>query len=185
MYWPGFWTRYLIVRTGNDPMSLATTVQNEIHSIDASLPISSIMTMDRRLSASVSPRQFSMILLALFSAIALALSAVGTYGVVSYFTAQQTREIGIRIALGAQTRDVWRLVLNQSLRLVFTGLGIGLAASLALTNWLKSLLFGVSASDPSTYVVIALLLLGVALTACFVPARRATKVDPMVALRYE
>jgi putative ABC transport system permease protein len=141
--------------------------------------------MEEVLSDSIARQRFSMLLLAVFAGVALALAAVGLYGVMSYTVAQRTREIGLRMALGAQRGDVLRLVVGQGLRLVFVGVGIGLAAALALTRLMSSLLYGVSATDPLTLAVISLLLVSVAALASYIPARRATKVDPLVALRYE
>jgi putative ABC transport system permease protein len=141
--------------------------------------------MEQLTAASVSARRFNMLLLGLFAAVALALTMAGIYGVISYGVAQRTREIGIRVALGASRSDVSNMVVRQGMSLTFVGVAIGLAASLALTRLMKSLLFGVSATDPLTFAAIALLLILVALAACYIPALRAAKVDPMVALRYE
>ena len=185
IYWPGFWTRYMVVRTSNDPLQSAAAIQNEIHSVDKTLPVAEIKTMEQHLADSVAPRHFSMLLLLLFAAMALLLSAVGIYGVISFCVTQRTHEIGVRIAFGAQKSDVLKLVIGQGMLLTLTGLAIGLIGAGGLTRLMSSLLFGVSANDPATYVAIAVVLGVVSLLACYLPARRAAKVDPMVALRYE
>jgi putative ABC transport system permease protein len=176
---------YLSVRTAVAPMSLAASVKSKIEEVDRDVAISEMKTMDELLDQSVAQRKFSTLLMELFSALALVLAAVGIYGVMSYSVTQRTQEIGIRMALGAQGSDVLKMVVRRGMTLVLIGVGIGLAGALAVTRIMSSLLFNVSATDPVTFVCVSLLLAGVALLACLVPARRATKVDPMVALRYE
>ena len=141
--------------------------------------------MEQAISTSLAPRRFTMLLIGLFATLAVTLTAVGIYGVVSYSVSRQTREIGLRMALGAPRRAVLALVLRQGMTVVLVGTSVGLAGSLALTHLLANQLFGVSATDPATFAIVALVLMLVALTACYVPARRATQVDPMAALRYE
>jgi putative ABC transport system permease protein len=175
----------LIVRTANDPRSLARAVREEVFAADQNQSVYDIQTMDERVARSLDERRFAMLLLAVFSGFALVLAGIGLYGVLAFAVAQRTREIGIRMALGAGAADVLRQVMRQGMILVTIGVAVGLAAALALTRVMSSLLYGVSATDPLTFVAISVLLLAVALGACFVPARRATKVDPMVALRYE
>jgi putative ABC transport system permease protein len=176
----------LAVRSaGVDPLNLAAAIKSEVQAINPNVPVSEVNTLESQLARQVAPRRFITWLLGLFAVVAMLLAAVGIYGVMSYAVTQRTRELGIRIALGAQKHDVLRLMIGQSMQLVLAGLALGLFASLALTRWLKSLLFGVSASDPLTFVVTALLLTAVAMFACYVPARRATKVEPMIALRHE
>ena len=175
----------LVLRTHDNPLAVAASVEQAIHSIDKDLPVYRIRTMDQVLSDSLAQRRLTLVLLASFAALALVLAAVGIYGVISYAVRQRTHELGIRIALGAQARDVLRLILAQGLKLALLGIALGLAVSWALTRFLESLLFGVRPTDPLTFVVIAAALLCVAMLACWVPARRATKVDPMVALRQE
>jgi predicted permease len=178
-------TMYVVVRTTADPMSLAAAVTKEARAMDPNVPVYDVKTMEQLLSESLVRRRFAMLALGLFAVVAMILAAVGIYGVMSYSVAQRTREIGIRVALGAQTRDVVMLVVGQGMLLTVTGVGIGLTGAFILTRVMASLLFGVSATDPLTFAAIALLLAGVALLACYFPARRAMKVDPMVALRYE
>src|SRR6266404_5912058 len=175
----------LVVRTSIDPLSLATSVRNAVWSIDKDQPVSNIRSMDEIVSAAVARQRFSTLLLGVFAGLALVLAAVGIYGVMSYSVAQRTREIGIRMALGAQRSDVLKLTIANSLKLVGTGLIIGLVAAFALTRVMASLLFGVSATDPITFATISVILMSVALLASYIPALRATKVDPMVALHYQ
>ncbi len=171
--------------TGVDPLRLVAAIKNEVQAINPNVPIDEIAILESQMSRLIAPRRFNTWLLGLFAVVALLLAAIGIYGVTSYAVTQRTREFGIRMALGAQRDDVLRLMLGQSMRLALAGLALGGAASLILTRWISSLLYGVSATDPLTFVVIALLLTLTILLACYLPARRATKVDPMVALRYE
>jgi putative ABC transport system permease protein len=175
----------LVVRTTNDPKTLIGVVQKEAHALDSELPVFNIRTLDQYVASSVSEPKFSALLLGLFAGLALILSCIGLYGVMSYVVAQRTRELGIRMALGAQTRDVLKLVIRQGIGLTLLGAAIGVAVAVALTRMMKSWLFGVSPTDPLTFAVAALLLTIVALLSCWIPARRAAKVDPITALRFE
>jgi putative ABC transport system permease protein len=175
----------LLARTTVEPLSLAGPVRNQISALDKDQAVFNIRTMEQALAQSVAARRFSMILLAVFALLALILAAVGIYGVISYSVAQRTREVGIRMALGAKTIDVLKLVMRDGLKLVFVGIVVGLGGALSLTRLMTTLLFGVTATDALTYVTVALGLIIVALLACCIPARRATKVDPLVALRSE
>jgi putative ABC transport system permease protein len=173
----------LIVRTSVDPLTLAIPVRNAIWSVNKDQPVANIDSMEHIVAEAVARQRFSMLLLAIFAGLALVLAAVGIYGVMSYTVAQQTREIGIRIALGAKRRDVLAMTVKQGLRLVGLGLVIGLPSAFILTRVMSSLLFGISAADPITFLSISLVVLAVALLASYIPALRATKVDPMIALR--
>jgi putative ABC transport system permease protein len=175
----------LLVRTSAEPLSLAAPVRSQITSLDKNQAVFNVRTMEQMLAQSVAARRFSMILLAVFAVLALTLAAVGIYGVISYSVAQRTREVGIRMALGAQTMDVLKLVVRDGLATVMIGVGVGLIGALMLTRLMTTLLFGVTPTDLSTYATVAIGLIAVALLACYIPARRATKVDPLVALRYE
>jgi len=173
----------LVVRTSVDPLSLATSVRNTIWAVDKDQPVANIDAMEHIVAGAVARQRFSMLLLAIFAGLALVLAAVGIYGVMSYSVAQQTREIGIRIALGAQRGDVLRMTVKEGLKLVGVGLLIGLISAFVLTRVMESLLFGISATDPVTFGIICVVLLIVATLASYIPALRAATVDPMVALR--
>ena len=175
----------LAIRTEGDPLSLTASVRSTLRGMDKGLLIRNVSTMDERIRLSVSSRRFNMLLLAVFATLALLLAGVGVYGVMSYTVTQRTHEIGVRMALGAEPRDVIRLIVRQGLRPAAVGVACGLAGALALTQLLKGQLYSVSATDPLTFAAVALLLAGVALLACYLPARRATKVDPLVALRHD
>jgi predicted permease len=180
-----FSPRHLVVSTNVEPGGLAAAVRGTVWGIDKDQPVSNISTMEEVLSESIARQRFSTLLLGVFGVVALLLAAVGIYGVMSYSVAQRTHEIGIRMALGAQTRDVLKLAVGQGLKLIMIGVAVGLAVSVVLTRVMSSLLFGVSSTDPTTFVVISLVLVSAGVLASYIPARRATKVDPMIALRYE
>jgi putative ABC transport system permease protein len=175
----------LVVKTDVDAASMAAAVRNAVWEIDKDQPVSNIRTMEEILLDSIARQRFSMLLLAIFAAVALTLAAVGIYGVMSYSVAQRTHEIGIRMALGAQTGAVLKLAVGYGLKLVIAGVALGLIAAFALTRVMTTLLYGVTATDPATFTLISLLLICVAALASYIPARRATKVDPIIALRYE
>src|SRR4030095_14429070 len=180
-----FDTMTIVVKTDGEPRSLISAVQGEVRNLDRDLPVSSIRTLEQYVAGAVAQPRFNTLLLAIFAGLALILTAVGLYGVMSYSVTQRSHEIGIRMALGAQQQDVLKMVVRQGMTLTAIGLSVGLVGAYFLTRLMASLLFGVSATDPITFATIAVLLVGVALGACLVPARRATKVDPMIALRYE
>jgi putative ABC transport system permease protein len=175
----------LVARTAGEPTAMTEAIRNAVLQIDKEQPIAKVKTLAQSLSTSIAQRQFSMLLLGVFATAALALAAIGLYGVLSYAVAQRTHEIGIRMALGAGRREALMLVVGHGLRLTLLGVAAGLAAAFALTRFMSTLLFGVSASDPLTFVLIALLLITVSLLSCWIPARRATKVDPLTALRHD
>jgi predicted permease len=175
----------MMVRTTVDPLSLVSAVRRRISEKDSEEPLFDVQTMDRRVTDSVAGRRFSMLLLGVFAGLALVLASVGIYGVISYTATQRTHEIGIRMALGAERADVLRMVVGHGLRLSLIGIGAGLAAALGLTRLMSSMLFGVRPTDFGTFAAVSLLLAGVAALASYVPARRATRVDPIIALRYE
>ncbi len=176
---------FVLVRTRPDPLSMTAAVKNTIASVDPGLALGVVETLDQQLAQSVSTQRFSMTLLALFGGLALSLAAIGVYGVTAYAAAQRTHEVGVRMALGAQPADIVKLVLGESLRLGLAGVAVGIAGALALTRVMRNLLYGVSATDPLTFFAVSAALVGVALAACYLPARRAARVDPIVALRFE
>lgn len=180
-----FNTITMVARTSNDPTKLAASVRREVAALDSELPVFNLRTLEETLSRSVAQPRFNTLLLAIFAGVALLLTAIGLYGVMAYSVTQRTQEIGIRLALGAQSRNVLGLIIRQGMALALVGVGIGLIGAVALTRVMTSFLFGVGATDPRTFASVASLLIGVALLACYLPARRASKVDPMVALRYE
>jgi putative ABC transport system permease protein len=173
------------VRTTGDPAALIGSIRDQIWSLDKDLAIANPRTMSQILAQSVAPQRFSMMLLTAFAAVAMVLAMVGVYSVLSYTVAQRSHELGVRMALGAETGDLMRLVLVHGMKLTLMGTGIGLASAFAVTRLMKSLLYEIGATDPATFAVVTVLLMGVGLAACLIPAYRATKVDPMVALRYE
>jgi putative ABC transport system permease protein len=175
----------IVARAANDPYSLAKPIAEAVLSVDKAVPAYRAQTVEDYLDGTIAIPRFNTFLLGLFAGLALVLTAVGLYGVISYSVAQRTHEIGIRMALGGQPRDMLRLVVGQGLRLALVGVGLGLAAALFFTRFVSSLLFGITPADPISYAGVIFLLLGVVLVACYIPARRAMRVDPMVALRYE
>jgi predicted permease len=175
----------VVVKTSGEPHSLIPTATKEVAAMDADIPLFSVKSMEEYMSASVAAPRFNTTLLSIFAGVALVLTIVGLYGVMSYSVVQRTNEIGIRLALGAQSRDVLLMIVKQGSKLIIVGLVLGLAGAFAATRVIASLLFGVTTKDPFTFVAASVLLAIVALLACYVPAWRATKVDPLEALRYE
>jgi ABC-type antimicrobial peptide transport system permease subunit len=173
------------IRTAADPMSLRVGVERELHLVDGLMPVSRVRTMEQVISEAVSRQNFNMVLLSIFAGVALVLAGIGIYGVMSYSVQQRTQEIGIRMALGASRGSMLTLVLAQGMKLAGVGVGLGLALAYGATRLLASLLFGVKASDPVTFGAVAGILTAAALIAAYIPARRATTVDPAIALRYE
>ena len=176
----------LSVRATNvEPQNLLAAITGEIHSLDKDLPVTEVAMYDEILSRQASPKRFNTTLLSIFAALALVLAATGVYGVTSYTVAERTHEVGIRMALGAQERDVLVLFIGQGMKLILSGVVVGLVSAFALTRVMTSLLYGVSATDPLTFAAVSVALTALALLACYLPARRATKVDPITSLRYE
>ncbi len=175
----------LVVRTASSPSGLAPSIQRIVRGLDREVPLTQIVSMEQIVSQSLAARRFSMFLLSLFAGLALVVAGVGIYGVVSHGVEQRTHEIGIRVALGAERSHVWQLIVGQAFKFVLIGVGIGALGALALTRLLSTQLYDVKPADPLTFAVVPLILTSVALLACYVPARRATKVDPVVALRCE
>jgi len=188
-YWPYPELTYngmtFVIRTQGEPTVVSGAARNVIRALDPEQPVADVRAMESLIGASVARARFNTLLLTIFAFVALLLAGVGIYGVMAYSVAQRKREIGVRMALGARATDVARLVVRRGMMLTLGGVAIGMAASFALTWLMKTLLFNVSETDPLTFVGIPLLLALVALLACLIPARRAAKVDPMVALRYE
>ena len=175
----------LLVRTTTDPLSVVGAVRGAVLSIDPNHPISNVSTLEKVVNESIAQRRLNMLLMGLFGGLAMLLSAVGIYGLLSHAVTQRTQEMGIRMALGAQVSDVLTLVLKQGMMLALAGEVIGLVGALVLTRLIRGLLFGVTPNDVMTFVIVIVTLSVVALLACYLPARRATKVDPLIALRYE
>jgi hypothetical protein len=181
----GWYPRSMVLRASVNPLSLTRVVRDAFAAVDPLIPTGAVRSMDQVLSRSLALRSFMRTLLSFFAAAALLLACVGIYGVISYAVSQRTREIGVRMALGARRADVLRLVLAEAMKLILIGVALGVAAALALTKAMAGFLYGVSAADPFIFLSMTLLMMIVSLAACYVPARRAIRVDPMVALRYE
>ena len=175
----------VIVKGQSDPNQLISSLRQQVKAVDPDQPIYNIRSMDEIRSESVASERLNLTLLSIFAGIALILAIVGIYGVMSYTVTQRTHEIGIRMAIGAQPSDVFKMVIGQGMLLALIGVGLGLIGAFALTRLMATMLFDVAPTDPVTFAVIAVLLTSVALVACFIPGRRATKVDPVISLRYE
>jgi putative ABC transport system permease protein len=177
--------QFWVLRTSGDPLAVSEAFRRELRSLDPDVPASDLRSMEQYLASTVAPRRFNLRLMAVFAASALLLAFLGVYGVVAYSVSQRSREIGLRVALGARRTDIYKLILGQGIRLTLAGLALGLGGTLASTRLLSGLLFGVTPTDLQTLIGVFLLLVGVTMAACYLPARRAARVDPMVALRYE
>jgi putative ABC transport system permease protein len=175
----------IIVKTNSNPMALVPAIKREVQQIDPDQPLGPVATLESLLDESLAPRRVNAVLLGTFSAVGLLLGVIGLYGVMSYTVSQRTQEIGVRIALGAQEGDVLKLILGEGMLLALAGTALGIVGAFGLTRLMSSMLFGISAADPLTYSSISLLIIVVALLACYLPARRAAKLSPMLALRYE
>jgi putative ABC transport system permease protein len=175
----------VLARVEGDPLNYAQALRQAVWAIDPDQPVNVITALEQLVADNIAQPRFNMFLMGLFGALALLLASVGIYGLLSYAVRQRTQEIGVRMALGAQRRDIFKLIVGQGMQLTLAGVGLGLVAALALTRFLSSLLYGTGATDFTTFAVVTVLLAMVALLACYLPARRATRVDPMVALRYE
>jgi putative ABC transport system permease protein len=180
-----FGSMTLVVRAAPNPQSIAKPIAETVRLLDKNLPVYAPKTVEQYLDGTIAAPRFNTFLLGIFAGLAMLLTAVGLYGIISYSVAQRTHELGIRIALGAEPRDMLRLVVGQGLQLAAIGVGLGLVAALALTHFLASLLFGVTATDPMSFLAVIALLFALVLLASYFPARRAMRVDPMIALRYE
>jgi ABC-type antimicrobial peptide transport system permease subunit len=190
-WWPSlqqpfpFGDMSLVIHASSNPELLADALRNEVHRLDPALAVADVQLLDRVVESSVSTPRFAFVLVGLFAGLAIVLAAIGTYGVISYSVTQRTSEFGLRMALGAQQRDVLKLVLSQAGKLALAGTALGVIASLAMARVLKSLIFNVSPTDPATFSAVAFIVMIVALVACYIPARRATEADPMNSLRAE